>query len=110
GWSVDVERRGVFAQGDALAFRLSQPLRVTSGAVNLRLPSSYDYNTETPDGYTIRTLTLSPEGRELQGELAWRGSLWGGHAGASLFYRVEPGHYASTRDDAGVALRWSRGF
>ena len=109
GWSLDLQRRGLFAQDDSLALRLSQPLRVSSGALNLRLPSSFDYATMTPD-YAVRTLSLSPEGRELTGELAWNGGLWGGHAAASLFVRRQPGHYADAPADMGAALRWSRRF
>lgn len=110
GWSLDLERRGVLASDDSVALRLAQPLRVSSGGLNLRLPSSFSYETLAPDAYAIRTLSLSPEGREVQGELAWRGRLWGGGAMASLFYRRQPGHYADAPDDAGVALRWSRQF
>jgi hypothetical protein len=28
----------------------------------------------------------------------------------SVFYRRDPGHYASMPDDKGVAVKWSRGF
>lgn len=108
-WSLDLERAGVFADGDALALRVSQPLRVESGGLNLTLPAEYDYATLTATD-TVRTLSLSPSGRELIGELGWRGTLMGGSAGASLFYRRDPGHYEQLPDDAGVALRWSTGF
>jgi len=33
-----------------------------------------------------------------------------GNGAASLFYRNDPGHYASLPDDKGVALRWSKSF
>ncbi len=110
GWSVDIERSSVFASDDALALRLSQPLRVNGGGLNLRLPTGFSYETLAPDAYAIRSLSLSPEGRELTGELAWRGRLWGGGAMASLFYRHQPGHYADSPADAGVAVRWAREF
>lgn len=108
-WSLDLARSGVFGADDRLALRLSQPLRVTSGGLDLNLPVAYDYVTLTPD-YAVRTLSLSPEGRELTGELAWRGGLWGGFGAASLFYRSEPGHVAGAPADMGFAVRWSRGF
>ncbi len=110
GWSIDLERSGFLNRDDRLALRLSQPLRVTGGGLNLRLPSSYSYEILMPDAYAVQTLSLSPEGRELTGELAWRGWLWGGSAAGSLFYRSQPGHYADAPDDVGVALRWSREF
>lgn len=109
GWSVDLSRAGLFAAGDSFGLRLSQPLRVTGGGIGLTLPVAYDYATLTPT-YGTRTLSLAPSGRELDAELAWRAPLWGGSAGASLFYRTDPGHYAAMPDDKGVALRWSRDF
>lgn len=108
-WSFDVQRRAVFAADDALGFRVSQPLRVEGGSLNLLLPSSYSYETLQP-GYDVRTLNLSPSGREMLAELAWRGSMLDGNAAVSLFYRVNPGHYAALPDDKGAALRWSRQF
>lgn len=108
-WSLDVARQGVFAADDSLGLRLSQPLRVESGALNLALPIAYDYDTLLAD-YGTRSLALAPQGRELVAELAWRGRLLTGNAAASMFYRRDPGHYASLPDDKGVALQWSRKF
>jgi hypothetical protein len=108
-WSLDLARSGIFAKGDSLAFRVSQPLRVESGGLNLELPIDYSYATLLPT-YGIRTLSLSPQGRELDAELAWSGRLFRGDAAASLFIRKDPGHYAGLPLDKGVALRWSTGF
>jgi hypothetical protein len=108
-WSIDIVRRNALQSGDTLGLRLSQPLRVMGGGLNLDLPVSYDYATQSA-GYSIRRISLSPDGSEMIGELAWRGELWNGRAGASVFYRKDPGHYAAAPDDAGVALTWARGF
>jgi hypothetical protein len=108
-FAVDVEKLGVFADGDRLAVRLSQPLRVEHGGVRLNLPVDYDYATLVPT-FATSTYALTPQGRELIGELAWRGDLWGGDAMGSVFYRKDPGHYAAVPDDKGVAVKWSRGF
>lgn len=109
GWSLDLTRTDAFTAGDSLGLRLSQPLRVTSGGLMLNLPVAYDYATLLPT-YGVQTLALAPAGREIDAELAWHGPLWGGDAAASLFYRHEPGHYATLPADKGVALRWSRAF
>ena len=109
GWSLDLARADAFKQGDSLGLRISQPLRVASGGLNLTLPTSYDYDTLLAADTTTR-LALSPRGRELTTELAWRGPLWAGAASASLFYRRNPGHYASLPNDKGVALSWGVGF
>jgi subtilisin family serine protease len=109
GWSADVTRQGVFGQFDSLGLRISQPLRVEGGGLNLTLPVSYDYATLATT-YGTRTLALTPQGREIDGEFAWHGVLMGGDAAASLFYRTDPGHIASLPDDKGVAVKWSRRF
>jgi hypothetical protein len=108
-WSLDLERRGVFSGNDSLGVRVSQPLRVESGALNLRLPVGYSYETLLAD-YGTRSLTLAPRGRELMGEIAWRGPVFAGEGAASLFYRRDPGHYEALPDDKGAAVRWSRKF
>ena len=108
-WSVDIARYGAFAPDDSLAFRLSQPLRVSSGGLNIDLPVAYDYAT-TSATYGLRQLNLSPQGREVMGEIAWSAPLFGGNGAASVYYRKDPGHFASLPDDKGVALRWTTGF
>ena len=108
-WSFDLTRRDVWRSGDRIAFRLAQPLRVTGGGIALDLPTSYDYATETP-GFGRRYLSLAPTGRERVGELAWSGPMLAGEASASLYYRMDPGHYAAAPDDAGIALSWRKRF
>jgi hypothetical protein len=108
-WSFDLARGGVFARNDSLALRISQPLRVESGGLNLELPIDYSYATLSPT-YGVERLTLTPQGRELDAELAWNGRLFMGDAAASLFIRKDPGHYAGLPLDEGVAFRWSTAF
>jgi hypothetical protein len=109
GWSADVSKQGVFSRADSLGLRLAQPLRVEGGGLNLTLPVGYDYTTLLPT-YGTSLLSLTPQGREIDSELAWRGGLWGGDASASVFYRTDPGHVASLPDDKGVALKWAKRF
>lgn len=108
-WSLDLARTGVFAQDDVLALRLSQPLRVERGGLNLNLPVDYSYSTLRPI-YGQRLLSLAPGGREIVAELGWRGILWGGSTAASVYYRRDPGHYARLADDRGAAVSWNRAF
>ena len=108
-WSADLVKHGVLGRFDSLGLRVSQPLRVESGGLAVTLPVDYDYATLTPT-FGVRQFSLSPSGRELNGEVAWAGRLLGGDAAASLFYRTDPGHIASLPDDKGVALRWSKKF
>ncbi|HTO27968.1 MAG TPA: hypothetical protein VL017_05200, partial [Devosia sp.] len=108
-WSVDLERAGLFSGEDRIGLRIAQPLRVEGGGLRLSLPVAYSYDTESATFGTI-PLSLTPDGREIVGELAWHGPLWGGSASASIYYRREPGHYEAMPDDRGVALRWNTGF
>jgi hypothetical protein len=108
-FSFDLARYGTFKQGDMLGLRVSQPLRVMSGGLNLDLPVAYDYASESAIFGTQR-VNLSPQGREMMGEVTWRGPLLWGQAGASLFYRHNPGHVASAPDDVGAAVSWSAEF
>ncbi len=109
GWAFDIARAGVFERGDRIGLRIAQPLRVSGGGLKLGLPVSYDYATESA-GYGVRALALSPTGREIVGELRWSGPLLAGQAGASVFYRHQPGHIANAPADTGVAVNWSRQF
>ena len=108
-WSLDLERRGLFGPSDVLGLRSAPPLRVESGGLNLHLPVAYSYACESTS-FGIRALSLAPDGREIMGEIAWRGPLGAGHASANLFYRRQPGHFSAMQDDAGAALRWSKSF
>jgi hypothetical protein len=108
GWSFDLSRSGTFLPGDSLGLRVSQPLRVIGGALRLDLPVAYDYATDS--AITGRQLlSLSPSGRELIGEIGWRGRTPAGLVSTSVYYRREPGHFASAPDDIGaiVSLRSS---
>ena len=109
GWSADVTKSGVFGRFDSLGLRVSQPLRVEGGGIALTLPTGYDYATLLPT-FGTSTLSLTPQGREIDGELAWRGQFLGGEAAASVYYRTDPGHVATLPDDKGVALKWSKRF
>lgn len=109
GWSADLTKQGVFQRFDRLGLRVSQPLRVEGGGLNLTLPVAYDYATLLPT-FGTSLLSLTPQGREIDGELAWHGQLWGGDASTSLFYRTDPGHVASMPDDKGVAVKWAKRF
>jgi hypothetical protein len=108
-FSFDVTRANAFAYGDRLAFRLAQPLRVTSGGLTLNVPIAYDYATRTPT-FGIRRFSLAPQGREIASELAWILPISGGYFSSNLFWRQEPGHFESAPNDIGVAFRLQFGF
>ncbi len=103
-FSFDVSRSNAVMRGDRLAFRVAQPLRVTTGGLSLNLPIAYDYATLTPT-FGVRRFSLAPTGREISSELAWVMPLDGGYFSSNIFWRQEPGHFESAPEDVGVAFR-----
>lgn len=108
GFQFDVAKEGVFG-GDRLDFRIAQPLRVSGGRAQLRVPVDYDYAT-LATRFDARSASLAPSGREIDVEAAYSLSLLGGEAGAHLYLRHEPGHVATRDADVGAALRFKVGF
>lgn len=108
-FSFDVAKAGVFGGGDQLAFRIAQPLRVSSGGFRLHLPTSYNYETGAV-GYSDELLNLAPTGREIDMEASYARLFFGGRMDANLFWRRDPGNFAAAPDDLGAALRWRVGF
>jgi hypothetical protein len=110
-YSVDVTKTDVLGDGDRMGFRVSQPLRVSTGGFGMMLPTAFDYSTETATS-SWTTYSLTPSGREIDAELSYGSSLLGGNAwlGGNLFYRRQPGHIASGPNDVGAAIRFSLGF
>ena len=109
GWNVDLVRQGLIDRRDSLALRLAQPLRVESGGIDLDLPTAWSYDTLSASR-AVQRINLAPTGRELDAELGWSGPLAGGTAGATLFWRRDPGHIRGLPAEQGAALRWSVGF
>ena len=108
-WGFDIAHRNVVRDGDWLAFRLTQPLRVSSGGLALSLPTAFDFDTERAS-FTEEIVSLSPSGREIAGELGWSGDLFGGAAHIGAFYRHQPNHIADAPADIGGAVTWKRSF
>jgi hypothetical protein len=110
-YGVDVTKAGLLGSSDKLGLRLAQPLRVERGGFAMLLPTAYDYSTETATS-SLSRFSLSPSGREIDGELSYGTGLFDGNGwfGGNLFYRRQPGHIADSKDDVGAALRFSLNF
>ncbi len=108
-FSFDIAKAGLLRAGDHAALRFAQPLRVARGGVDLTLPVSYDYATQSA-GFGRRTYNLAPTGRELVAEASYALTLFGGDLVANTWWRRDPGHIAAMPDDKGAALRFTMGF
>ena len=108
-FAADLSKTGLVGTSDQIAFRFAQPLRVSSGGLNLNLPVGYSYETLQTE-FGQRTLNLAPQGRELVSELVYATPLWGGYLNTNLFWRQEPGHFEALNDDFGAAVRFQLKF
>ena len=93
--AFDVARTSVFARGDSLAVRWSEPLRVTGGGIALN---------------GLDTLSLTPNGRERDLEAVYARALGPGYLMVNSYWRQQPGNFAAAPDDIGAAIRYSFGF
>ncbi len=108
-WSVDASRIGLFQGNDTVSLRIAQPLRVERGGLDLLLPVAWSYGARAATVATV-PLSLAPKGREVTGELNWRGTVFDGAAMLGLYHRRNPGHFSTIPSDTGVAASWSRKF
>jgi hypothetical protein len=108
-WSVEAARDGLVMDGDRLAIRVAQPLRVASGGLRLNAPIAYDYATLSAI-YGQVDFNLAPTGRERVVEAAWTLPLLAGELTLNGYWRTEPDHFAAADDDVGAALRFVMGF
>ncbi len=97
--SAMVAREALWVAGDSLAFRYSEPLRVTGGGLNLLYP-----------GLAAQILSLTPSGHERDWEAVYARPLGRGLLTANAYWRVQPGHYARAPGDVGAAVRYSFDF
>ncbi len=108
-FSLDITKNGAFLSGDTVAFRVSQPLRVTGGGLSFILPVAYDYATQSAILGT-RRFNLAPKGREIASELSWFVPLNGGTISTNIYWRQDPGHFQNAPDDMGLAVRLNFGL
>ena len=110
-YSFDIVKSRVLWRGDSIGLRIAQPLRIEHGGFRMMLPTSWNYLTTTADD-TLTSMSMSPSGREIDGELSYGSSMLDGSGwlGGNLYLRRDPGHIATMPTDVGAALRFSLAF
>ena len=98
--AFDVTRFGLLTQGDSLALRYAEPLRVTGGGLMLL----------DPGRGAAQAWSLTPQGHERDVEAVYATPLGTGWLSANGYWRRQPGHYAAAPDDLGAAVRYTLGF
>lgn len=109
-FAADLGKHGVFGQHDSFGLRVAQPLRVSTGGIDLDLPTYYDYDTLSVNSWTTQRLNLTPGGREIDIEARYALPLLGGDFQTNLFWRRDPGNFAALDDDLGMAMRYGVAF
>ncbi len=110
GFAADFGKSGLLFAEDRFGIRVAQPLRVSSGGIDLRLPGGWDYYTQSVDRWNVTRINLAPTGREMDFELAYSWPFLGGDVSSNLFLRRQPGNYAALPVDHGAAVRLNFGF
>lgn len=101
---------GVFHRDDGVGISVLQPLRVYSGGADLTVPVGRDFASDTIL-FERRRLPLSPSGREIDVELAYRISPFDSLSlEANLVHQFDAGHVKGGPDATALALRASFRF
>jgi hypothetical protein len=109
-YAAHIAKDGVFGGSDSFGVGIAQPLRVASGGIDLRVPAFYDYATTSVTSWTDRRLNLAPTGREVDVEASYAFPIGNGQIQTNLFWRRDPGNFASLPADRGVAIRYGVAF
>ena len=109
-YAASIAKDGVFGASDSFGLGVAQPLRVSRGGIDLRLPAYYDYATQSVTAWSDQRLNLAPTGRELDVEARYAFPLGAGQLETNLFWRRDPGNFAALPDDRGAALRYGVAF
>lgn len=109
-WAGDIGKTGVLGVSDAIGFRVSQPLRVARGGIDIAMPTYWDYASQSVTQWTEQRLNLAPTGREQVYEGSYTAPLGTGWLSANVFWRQQPGNIANAPSDTGAAVRYSFTF
>ena len=108
-FAADIGKDGIFDR-DSLGLRIAQPLRVANGGIDFALPTAYDDQTAAVTRWSTETLNLAPDGRELDVEARYSRPLGKGSVQTNIFWRRDPGNFATLPPDYGWALRFGLVF
>jgi len=109
-FSFGVIGHSLFQRGDRLSLAISQPLRVSGGTADMSYVSARDYQTDSLSFISSRT-SLSPEGREIDFELAYRAArIFGAEVDINLLHQINPNHDAAQPDNTGILIRLGSEF
>lgn len=108
GFSVGLSGRDLLLWGDAVSITVHQPLHVERAPLTLVSGTGLDLDTGNVN-FIETVLSLTPSGREIALEGAYRAYVGGWRAEANVAYRFDADHVAGRRD--AITMLWlSRPF
>ncbi len=107
-FSLGAARASMWRADDWFGVRLSQPLRTERGSAKLRVAVGRDKNRQVL--YQDYEVDLTPSGRNLQAELAYRVPLAGGAIKANLGVQHHPQHQRTDNLQSFMRLSFERSF
>jgi len=109
-FAIGITANSFLQKGDRLSFAVSQPLRVMSGQANLSYVASRNYQTDSLS-FIRNQASLSPTGREIDFELAYRiADLFGAQIDFNILHQINPNHNRENPDNTGVLIRFGSVF
>ena len=105
-WSFDISKTHLFIPRDQFALRIAQPLRVSSGGFDVTLARRYDYASQSATLATQR-VNLTPKGHEVDVEALYAREVGRGLISGNVYFRRNPGHFATAPNDYGLAIRFT---
>jgi len=108
-WGVGLIGGGAFRPDDVYGFAWAQPLRISSGSVEMLIP--YTRDREGRYHWKVRRTSMVPDGSESSLELFYKFAVNQKiELLTYLAYRMEPLHDASAKSDTGFMLALKSSF
>ncbi len=109
-WSLGMERKGNWVEGDTLSFAVSMPLRTTSGKGTLSLASSQNQSTGELV-FEDKEFDLAPTGYQTNWDIAYmRPISRTSRVGALFQTKFQPGHQSNTAPQWSAGVRFESEF
>jgi len=109
-FSIGMTVNSFLQSADRLSFAVSQPLRVMSGHADISYVVSRNYQTNNLSFISDR-VSLSPDGREIDFELAYRlTNFFGAQVDFNILHQINPNHNQKNTDNTGILVRFGAVF
>ncbi|MBF8270710.1 MAG: hypothetical protein HW386_2419, partial [Gammaproteobacteria bacterium] len=106
-WSVQLLGRDPYIKNSSWVLGVTQPLRVENAWVTAKVATQIDLTSKLPV-FENQQFSLTPSGREIGFEAAWRYQQNKWMVQASIMNRLDAGHVAGRSNPSGILFFQSR--